>query len=111
MQNSHYDSEPTPSGSTFTRGSTLTLPYPSPRTLVLCFDGTGDQFDADNTNIVQFCSTLKKDDKNQQMVYYQSGVGTCTVPEVVTPIRAAFQKLLNMAIANHLDAHIMGTSY
>ncbi|KAH9167852.1 hypothetical protein EDB89DRAFT_1995238 [Lactarius sanguifluus] len=100
--------EPTPSGSTFTRGSTLTLPYPSPRTLVLCFDGTGDQFDADNTNIVQFCSTLKKDDKHQQMVYYQSGVGTYTVPEVVTPVRAAFQKLLNMAIANHLDAHIMG---
>ncbi|KAH9041585.1 hypothetical protein EDB85DRAFT_1886281 [Lactarius pseudohatsudake] len=105
----NFEYEPTPSGSTFTRGSTLTLPYPSPRTLVLCFDGTGDQFDADNTNIVQFCSTLKKDDKNQQMVYYQSGVGTCTVPEVVTPVRAAFQKLLNMAIANHLDAHIMGT--
>ncbi|KAH9055196.1 hypothetical protein EDB87DRAFT_1688477 [Lactarius vividus] len=76
MQNSHYDSEPTPSGSTFTRGSTLTLPYPSQRTLVLCFDGTGDQFDADNTNIVQFCSTLKKDDKNQQMVYYQCGLWT-----------------------------------
>ncbi|KAI9463186.1 hypothetical protein BJY52DRAFT_1221680 [Lactarius psammicola] len=111
MQNSHYSSEPTSSGSTFTHGSTLTLPFYSPRTLVLCFDGTGDQFDADNTNIVQFCSTLKKDDKKQQLVYYQSGVGTCTVPEVVTPVRATFQKLLNMAIANHLDAHIMGTSW
>ena len=63
------------------------------RTLVLCFDGTGDQFDADvcvhifyswwpfhrtslfsvsqNSNIVQFFSMLKKDDKSQQMVYYQ----------------------------------------
>jgi hypothetical protein len=40
----------------------------------------------------------------------QSGVGTFATPQVVTPIRAAFQKYLNMAIANHLDAHIMGTS-
>jgi len=41
------------------------------RTLVLCFDGTGDQFDADNSNIVQLFSLLKKDDSSQQMVYYQ----------------------------------------
>jgi hypothetical protein len=41
------------------------------RTLVLCFDGTGDQFDADNSNIVQLVSLLKKDEKPKQMVYYQ----------------------------------------
>ena len=41
------------------------------RTLVLCFDGTGDQFDADNSNIVQLVSLLKKDDSSKQMVYYQ----------------------------------------
>ncbi|KAF5390603.1 hypothetical protein D9757_002578 [Collybiopsis confluens] len=41
------------------------------RTLILCFDGTGDQFDADNSNIVQLCSLLKKEDRKKQMVYYQ----------------------------------------
>ena len=41
------------------------------KTLVLCFDGTGDQFDSDNSNIVQLVSMLKKDDKTKQMVYYQ----------------------------------------
>jgi hypothetical protein len=41
------------------------------RTLVLCFDGTGDQFDADNSNIVQLVSLLKKDDSKNQLVYYQ----------------------------------------
>jgi hypothetical protein len=41
------------------------------RTLILCFDGTGDQFDADNSNIVQLVSLLKKNDRNQQMIYYQ----------------------------------------
>ena len=62
------------------------------RTLVLCFDGTGDKFDSDvrnpsstcspnttslttaswqNSNVVQFISLLKKDNKREQMVYYQ----------------------------------------
>ncbi len=41
------------------------------RTLVLCFDGTGDKFDSDNSNIVQLFSLLKKDDRSKQMVYYQ----------------------------------------
>ena len=46
-------------------------PEHSNRTLVLCFDGTGDQFDADNSNIVQLVSLLKKGDSKQQLVYYQ----------------------------------------
>ncbi len=41
------------------------------KTLILCFDGTGDQFDGDNSNVVQLVSMLKKDDKTKQMVYYQ----------------------------------------
>jgi len=41
------------------------------RTLVLCFDGTGDQFDNDNSNIVQLVTLLKKDDSTKQLVYYQ----------------------------------------
>ena len=77
--------------------ATVIPPSHDARTLVLCFDGTGDQFDADvrshflfpgyasghlahrtplccylqNSNIVQFFSMLKKDDKSQQLVYYQ----------------------------------------
>ena len=60
----------------------------SPRNLILCFDGTGDQFDGDvsvtcspsgvpysaciqNTNVVQFVSLLKKDDIHRQLVFYQ----------------------------------------
>ncbi|KAL0563061.1 hypothetical protein V5O48_019016, partial [Marasmius crinis-equi] len=41
------------------------------RTLVLCFDGTGDQFDDDNSNVVNLFSTLKKDEPKLQLVYYQ----------------------------------------
>ncbi|KAH9160875.1 hypothetical protein EDB89DRAFT_2116984 [Lactarius sanguifluus] len=78
------------------------------RTLVLCFDGTGDQFDADNSNIIQFFSMLKKDDKSQQLTYYQAGIGTYTIPEVASPHMAKLKKNIDMAIGSHLDAHVMG---
>ena len=90
MKNSGRAGKPTPTSDMFSPGDNC--PLTSARTLVLCFDGTGDQFDADvltrlpclsicrsliennhpqNTNIVQFCTTLEKGDKDQQMVYYQ----------------------------------------
>jgi len=53
------------------------------RTLVLCFDGTGDQFDADNSNIVQLVSLLKKDDRSKQMVYYQVRADNETKPPFI----------------------------
>ncbi|KIY46703.1 hypothetical protein FISHEDRAFT_46794 [Fistulina hepatica ATCC 64428] len=73
------------------------------RTLVLCFDGTGDQFDADNSNIVKFFSLLKKDDKSHQCVYYQAGIGTYTSPKIVTPLMSKMS-----LVPWDLDAHVMG---
>lgn len=69
---------------------------------------------------------LKKDDRSQQMVYYQvgmslvstflhnakhssqAGIGTYTVPQIATPRYAKFSKMVDMAIAQNLDAHVMG---
>jgi uncharacterized protein (DUF2235 family) len=78
------------------------------RTIVLCFDGTGDQFSEDNSNIVQFFSMLRKDNKTQQLVYYQAGIGTYTIPEIATPFMANVSKTIDMMLGSHLDAHIMG---
>ncbi|CAE7128369.1 unnamed protein product [Rhizoctonia solani] len=62
------------------------------RTLVLCFDGTGDQYDQDNSNIVQFIHLLSKDNPDNQMVYYQAGV--------------AISKAADMALAHGLQNHV-----
>ncbi|KAJ7206403.1 hypothetical protein GGX14DRAFT_367258 [Mycena pura] len=78
------------------------------RTLVLCFDGTGDQFDADNSNIVELFSMLPKADRTRQMVYYQAGIGTWSNPQVATPLWSKVNKMLDEAIACHLDTHVMG---
>ncbi|RDB14966.1 hypothetical protein Hypma_016149 [Hypsizygus marmoreus] len=101
-----------PRSSTFTAGQPTETPAVIPpehtyRTLVLCFDGTGDQFDSDNSNIVEFFTMLKKDDSDQQMVYYQAGIGTYTSPEVATPLAAKISKTLDEAVAWNLSAHVM----
>ncbi|EJD05526.1 uncharacterized protein FOMMEDRAFT_103603 [Fomitiporia mediterranea MF3/22] len=77
------------------------------RTIVLCFDGTGDQFDLDNSNVVQFFSVLKKGDRKRQLVYYQSGIGTYSIPQVATPLYSKLSKTLDLMFASNLRHHVM----
>ncbi|KAJ6622512.1 hypothetical protein B0H10DRAFT_2013024 [Mycena sp. CBHHK59/15] len=83
-------------------------PQNAHRCLILCFDGTGDQFDADNSNIVQLMSALKKDDRTKQMVYYQSGIGTYTSAKFASPATSKLSLTLDTMIAWNLDTHVMG---
>ncbi|KZT35052.1 hypothetical protein SISSUDRAFT_1025828 [Sistotremastrum suecicum HHB10207 ss-3] len=76
------------------------------RTLVLCFDGTGDQFDDDNSNIVRLFQLLKKNDPTRQMCYYQAGIGTYTAPSVNGAISGFVAAKLDEAIAYYLHAHV-----
>ncbi|KAG8958743.1 hypothetical protein FRC00_002339 [Tulasnella sp. 408] len=78
------------------------------RTLVLCFDGTTNIYDFDNTNIIKFFDLLRKDDPDRQMVYYQPGVGTYVNPGMWMPVVLQMSKFADQAFAWFLDAHIMG---
>ncbi|KAJ7785468.1 hypothetical protein B0H14DRAFT_3584296 [Mycena olivaceomarginata] len=106
-----------PQGSSFTQHPQNGLTQPQSavippdhpfRTLVLCFDGTGDQFDNDNSNIVHLFSMLPKGDRTKQMVYYQAGIGTYTSPQIATPFWSKISKFVDEAVAWNLDAHVMG---
>ncbi|KIK52358.1 hypothetical protein GYMLUDRAFT_180225 [Collybiopsis luxurians FD-317 M1] len=46
----------------------------SSRNLVVCIDGTSNQFSVKNTNVIELYSRLVKDEK--QLTYYNSGIGT-----------------------------------
>ncbi|KAJ7579478.1 hypothetical protein C8J56DRAFT_1169757 [Mycena floridula] len=48
------------------------------KTLVLCFDGTRNTLQENSTNVVKFFELLKKSTPQEQMVYYQPGIGTYT---------------------------------
>ncbi|PSR75657.1 hypothetical protein PHLCEN_2v8948 [Hermanssonia centrifuga] len=76
------------------------------RTLVLCFDGTGDQFDDDNSNIVELLAMLRKDDNSRQLVYYQAGLGTYTDPLLKSPIVSAVSMTLDQMLAWNLASHV-----
>jgi len=104
-----HESTSAKNGDAHTDAIPPTIPVHHPyRTLVVCFDGTGDQFDSDNSNIVEFFGLLKKDDPSQQLVYYQAGIGTYTIPQIATPAFAKMAKLIDEGIALSLDAHVMG---
>ncbi|EMF10704.1 uncharacterized protein SEPMUDRAFT_150721 [Sphaerulina musiva SO2202] len=76
--------------------------YVSPgKNIVVCLDGTGDQFDADNSNIVHLVSCLKKSSPDQ-VTYYQSGIGTYDGGGLSNGINAA----MDMAVGSGLGVHI-----
>ncbi|TFK63859.1 hypothetical protein BDN72DRAFT_847213 [Pluteus cervinus] len=76
------------------RGSPV-IPEDHPfRTLVLCFDGTGDHM-------------LKKDDKSKQMAYYQAGIGTYNNTRAITRVGTAISKSIDEAVAWNLETHVM----
>lgn len=45
------------------------------RNIVLCCDGTSNQFSTDRTSVIKLFHTLVKDD-DRQLVYYHPGIGT-----------------------------------
>ncbi|KAF7347954.1 hypothetical protein MSAN_01747500 [Mycena sanguinolenta] len=72
------------------------------RCLILCFEGTGDEFDADNSNIVQLVTALKKDDSTKQKVYYQSSSS-----KGATHLLTKISLMLDVAIARTHSSHVM----
>jgi hypothetical protein len=105
-----FSASESPQGGGSLRETPVTIPPDHEggyRTLVLCFDGTGDQFDADNSNIVQLVALLKKSDRSKQMVYYQAGIGTYTSPKIATPFMSSIRKTLDEMFAWNLHAHVM----
>ncbi|KAF8651914.1 hypothetical protein AX16_004559 [Volvariella volvacea WC 439] len=77
------------------------------KTLILCFDGTNDQYGPQNTNVIKFYGFLKKSDFTEQMAYYQAGIGTWYNPGVVSPALTWLAKWMDIAFAWYLDAHVI----
>ncbi|KAG9003222.1 hypothetical protein FRB90_011229 [Tulasnella sp. 427] len=90
------------------------IPAPSedhdkcPRTLVLCFDGTGNEFEQDkNSNVVLLFQMLKRDNPEHQLVYYQTGIGTYAPTGFISTIGARVAQVLDEAVAWYLKDHVL----
>ncbi|KAI9508334.1 hypothetical protein F5148DRAFT_923284 [Russula earlei] len=86
--------------------STPSRPHNS-RNIILCFDGTGDEFCDKNTNIIRLFSILRVDCPKLQVCYYQAGIGTYFKPSAVSPIFRGVAGLLDQGFAWYLSEHII----
>ncbi|KAF8330814.1 uncharacterized protein EI90DRAFT_3124029 [Cantharellus anzutake] len=75
------------------------------RTLILCFDGTSNCYDQKNTNAMRLFTCFEKGEP-QQLVYYQTGVGTTTKSRLPTRFGTWFSKMIDQALAWHLRDNI-----
>ncbi|KAF8520139.1 hypothetical protein BU17DRAFT_47166, partial [Hysterangium stoloniferum] len=78
------------------------------RNLVVCIDGTSNQFGDKNTNVIELYSQLVKDDA-VQLAYYNSGIGTYAKPywkSVSYLIHVLYNKIA-LAIAWNFEKIIM----
>ena len=77
-------------------------PRPVPRNLVVCCDGTNNQFGPENTNVVRLVQVLDRDPAKQRL-YYDPGVGTLPEPGAFTAFRKRISEIAGLAFGAGLD--------
>jgi len=76
-----------------------------PRNIVVCCDGTGNQFGSCNSNVVQLYSVLEFD-PDRQVAFYAPGLGTMGAPNALTKTAQALTRLLGLAFGYGLTKHL-----
>ena len=68
-----------------------------PKNVVVCCDGTANEFARNRTNVLKLYSSLVHDTP-EQVVYYHPGIGTMEPFGALSPITRKFARLLGMAV-------------
>jgi len=76
-----------------------------PKNIVICCDGTANEFTAHNTNVLKLFYTLDQDPQ-RQVTYYHPGLGTMEPSGALTPVARKFTKGLGMALGYGLSDDI-----
>ncbi len=75
------------------------------KNVVVCCDGTANEFAEDRTNVVKLYATLLHD-PGRQVVYYHPGIGTMEHPAALTNVARKLTKLLGLAFGYGLENDI-----
>jgi uncharacterized protein (DUF2235 family) len=76
-----------------------------PKNIVLCCDGTANEFTQNNTNVVKLYSTLEHDTATQ-VTFYHPGLGTMEPQGTLTNFSRKVTKLLGMALGYGLSSDV-----
>ena len=75
------------------------------KNIIICCDGTSNQYGEQNTNVVKLFSVLKRD-LNTQEIYYDPGVGTFSAHPMLTAIGRRWMKLMGLAFGLGITQNI-----
>jgi uncharacterized protein (DUF2235 family) len=73
------------------------------RALVICCDGTSNQFGTHNTNVVRLVQALAEHPTREHLVFYDPGVGTLPEPSLATRCARWVHKWVDRGFAVTLD--------
>lgn len=77
-----------------------------PRNLVICCDGTNNQFGPENTNVIRLVQSLDRDPAARQRLYYGPGVGTLPEPGALTRIGKTLSRWFSLAFGTGLTRDV-----
>jgi len=75
------------------------------KNIVLCCDGTANEFASDRTNVIKLSYALAHGD-GQQIVYYHPGLGTMEPAGALTPLARRATRLLGQAVGYGLESDV-----
>ena len=75
------------------------------KNVVICLDGTGNQFKEANSNVVKLFRVLQRDPR-VQVAYYDPGVGTLADPDYKTPVAKKLNKAFGLAFGRGLTRNL-----
>lgn len=76
-----------------------------PKNIVICCDGTGNEYGEQNSNVVKLYQALKRD-CCEQVVYYHPGVGTMGAKNALTAFGKWWTKVRGLAFGYGLSENI-----
>ena len=76
-----------------------------PKNIVVCCDGTANEFAKDRTNVIKLYATLEQDPA-MQVAYYHPGIGTMEPFGSLNPFTRRLARLLGMAVGYGLENDI-----
>lgn len=76
-----------------------------PRNLIVCLDGTNNEFGKVNTNVVRVVQSIVQDSDDQWM-YYDPGVGTLAQGGAITRIGKKISRAIDLAFATGLTGKV-----
>lgn len=75
------------------------------KNIIICCDGTGNEYGDRNTNVVKLFSMIEKEPE-KQIAYYDPGVGTFGAPGAWTKVAKVYTRILGLAFSFGITKNI-----